>query len=708
MVHNENMNPSAATAAPRVVDRFFEFSLLGMLAAGYFAVLGSGSLDWPTALLTLLGLCLRALMVAGVARFEPPARVIAALAIGYIGFFPLDYLYVSRTFLAATVHMVFFLAVLKLLTAKTARDYAYLKVIAGLELIAAAILSAGLSFLAYLALFVLFAIATFASGEIRRAAGQPGTVSRGGLRAFPRRLGLLSFSLFSGILVMTAGLFFVLPRTARAALERFVPQRYHLAGFSNMVTLGEIGKIKQSSAPVMHVRSYQGEGFLPVKWRGAALAEFDGKRWFNPPGQERRYRVDGGVLAVRGAVIGLRRGHNLIYQVHLSQLVADTVFVAGTPETISIDVPFVSYSQGGAFHVAPRFGSRGLNYSVYGFLPDEWAEVRFTSAPLAEAVRDELLSLPPLDPRIPQLAREMTAGAETEVERARAIENHLRHDYGYTLDLLSKSVDDPLAYFLFERKKGHCEYFASAMAVMLRTIGIPSRVVTGFQSGVYNPMTGWQVVRASDAHSWVEAWLEGRGWTTFDPTPSDPSVGGTGLLSRLSLLSDTAEQFWQDWVMSYDLDRQAALASRMQETSRRMRLPQMGDLAAGLKQAANAVLRYAPAMATLIGLALLGIVFGPKAAQWWRRRAHTQRVERGETERSDATILYQRLLDALEKRGLQKPPWLTPAEFARVLPASEISALVDDATIAYNQVRFGGHRESAPRMMRVLEQIEKL
>ena len=89
-------------------------------------------------------------------------------------------------------------------------------------------------------------------------------------------------------------------------------------------------------------------------------------------------------------------------------------------------------------------------------------------------------------------------------------------------------------------------------------------------------------------------------------------------------------------------------------------------------------------------------------------RANWKKSSRGETERSDATILYQRLLDALEKRGVQKPPWLTPVEFARVLPASEISALVEDATVAYNQIRFGGQRESAPRMMRVLEQIEKL
>ena len=219
-----------------------------------------------------------------------------------------------------------------------------------------------------------------------------------------------------------------------------------------------------------------------------------------------------------------------------------------------------------------------MNYSVYGFLPDEWAEVRFTTAPLAGLYREELLSLPHIDPRIPQLARTMTAGATTEAEEARAIESHLRHDYGYTLQLLSKPVPDPLAYFLFERKKGHCEYFASAMAVMLRTVGIPSRVVTGFQSGTYNSMTGWQVVRASDAHSWVEAWLDGRGWTTFDPTPADPSASLPGL-SSLAMLSDAADQFWQDWVVSYDVDRQMALFTQMHESGKQFRFPQFDQIA---------------------------------------------------------------------------------------------------------------------------------
>src|SRR5580692_11827021 len=293
ILYTETMATSLAgsrlPAVPRTIDRFFEFSLLGMLAAGYFAVVGSGYLDWPTAALTLLGLCLRGLMVAGIVEIQFSNRFVALVTLLYILFWPLDYFLVSESFITATAHLVCFLAVMKVLTARTNRDYTYVKMIAVVELLAAAVLSASLSFFAYLALFLLLAIAAFSSGEIRRSAQQRqlsagGNVSRGGLSAFPRSLALLSASLFTGILVMTAGMFFVLPRTARAALDRFVPQRYHLPGFSNGITLGQIGEIKRSSAPVMHIRAYQDEGLLEVRWRGAALTRFNGRRWDNPPG----------------------------------------------------------------------------------------------------------------------------------------------------------------------------------------------------------------------------------------------------------------------------------------------------------------------------------------------------------------------------------------------------------------------------------------
>src|SRR5258708_3527920 len=135
------------------VERFFEFSLLGLLTSGYLAVVGSGYLDLPTTLLTVAGLILRALLVAGDIRFQFSANWINAITLLYVGFFPLDFMYVSREFIPATVHLLCYLAVLRILSARTNRDYFFVKVIAFLELLAASILSANLSFFVFLAFF---------------------------------------------------------------------------------------------------------------------------------------------------------------------------------------------------------------------------------------------------------------------------------------------------------------------------------------------------------------------------------------------------------------------------------------------------------------------------------------------------------------------------------------------------------------------------
>jgi len=699
------MGPRPASAPPKVVDQFFEFSLLGMLAAGYFALASSAYLDLPSAAAMLAALSLRALMAAGIAGFRLSGRLVAALILLYIGFFPIDYFFLATPQSMATVHLLFFLAIIKILTAQTARDYVLVRMIAVVELLAAALLSVSLSFFAFLALFVLFWIATFLSGEIRRASTSLCVVARGALAGIPRRLMALSTALLGAILVMTAGFFFVLPRTARAALDRFAPQRRHISGFSNEVNLGEIGTIKKSSAAVMHIRAFRADGLLAVRWRGTALTEFDGRRWFNPPIRDELVRVNQGMVKLAPA-----SGRSIGYRVLLHDIAPDTLFFAGTPEMLSVDVPYLWRTVGGAYKLAaPRLGPFG--YSAYSYLEDEGAAPRPGVLQLPAKYREELLRLPQLDERIRPLAREMTGGAVTEDEKARALEAGLRDDYGYTLDLPPKSVADPLANFLFVRRKGHCEYFASAMAVMLRTAGIPSRVVVGFQSGVYNPITGWQVVCASDAHSWVEAWISGRGWTTFDPTPPDPNAATSGMLARASLFVDAAEQFWQDWVLSYDLDRQAVLAARMNESGRRLGIQSiedsMGRLAKRVTGSAEGI------VLTMIATtaALLAAFFGPSLRRWWSARRREERIRRGEASPSDATLLYQRMLVVLERRGVQKPPWLTPGEFVRVLPPAvartDAAILVEDLTAAYYDFRFGGQRDAAPRMMRLLARLEK-
>lgn len=705
--------PSPVLATTGVVQRFFDCALLGMVASGYFAVLGSGQLDGPTAVVALAALCLRALAIANLVALEIPPKAVAALTLAYVVFYAADYFFLSKSFLTATVRMIFFVAVVKLLTAKTPRDYTFLKVIAALELLAAAILSTHISFFGFLAAFLLCTVATLASGEVlrslrvlRSASGAGRSVSRATMRGFPRRLAVLACALFCGILLMTAGLFFVLPRTARAAFQRLAPSRYHLPGFSSEVTLGQIGVIKQSSAPVMHITSRQGEGLLAVRWRGAVLTQFDGQRWFNPPATPERLRVYNGALALP-LPAHARPGRGIRYEVRLEEIASDTLFFAGTPQNIFIQTVFLLRSPYGSFSVLP-LSAGGLRYSAYSFLEDESTAAGRVLPPLPESERSALLALPALDRRIYELAREWTKSIPASHEQARAIERHLRTEYGYSLELLSSPVPDPLSYFLFTRRKGHCEYFASAMAVMLRTLGIPSRVVTGFLSGAYNPITQRQVVRASDAHSWVEAWIPDRGWTTFDPTPPDPSASSGGLRMQLALFFDAVDQFWRDWIVGYDFDQQLALASRVKAGGRRMRLPAIADAARWLQSGASAGRRWLAAVAAAGALGLLGLFYGPSWWRWLTGQFRLHHARRGAAHPSDATLLYQHMLALLEKRGFQKPPWLTPAEFARALPASELALLVDDLTRAYNEVRFGGRPEAAPRMARLLQRIETL
>jgi len=115
------------------------------------------------------------------------------------------------------------------------------------------------------------------------------------------------------------------------------------------------------------------------------------------------------------------------------------------------------------------------------------------------------------------------------------------------------------------------------------------------------------------------------------------------------------------------------------------------------------------ALAIAVSVIVLSIVYGPAWLDWWKRRRRLARAQRGEVQPSDATLLYERMLRLLERSGWKRPPWLTPREFAQTLPASsELALLVDDLTAAYNQVRFGGHGDVAPRMARLLRRIETL
>jgi protein-glutamine gamma-glutamyltransferase len=703
----------------RNIDRLFEYSLLGMLASGFFAVLGSGFLDLPTAVVMTCALVARVLILSDLLPLHASPRFVTALTLAYIGFYPLDYLFISREFVPATVHLVFFLAVTKLLTARSERDYGLVKVVAFLELLAASIVSGSLNFFAFLGLFILFAVATFASGEIRRSTRKQARLVRAGLRSIQWRVAGLTLVVAIGILALTGGMFFILPRTARAAFQRLVPDQFRLQGFSNEVVLGEIGEIKTNRAPVMRVRnvdalSVQGspqfaELGANLKWRGTALSRFDGRRWYNPvPVREQNIRIEPWTQLIENSRRPPISVPRVNYEVHMQDTSSDVLFFAGVPEYLNINASYIKRSFTDSYRVP--FGlMRAVSYVGSSYLPQPEGEVAPRVLPAGE--REDYLQVPALDPRIASLTSEWTAGARTPEREAEAIESHLRQDFRYSLSLPKTQPADPIADFLFRRRQGHCEYFASSMAVMLRVIGIPSRVVTGFQSGEWNPISGWLVIRSSDAHSWVEAWLPGRGWTVFDPTPPDPNAGVVTAWTRIGYYFDAAETFWQEWVLNYNVDRQLLLALKMQNSTR-SGLNWMDSVSSSIDEARRAATaffrRWGASLAVVLIVVALGIYFGPRIRLTWNTRRRVLRAQRGQAQASDATLLYTRMLNVLSRRGIEKPAWVTPIEFARCIPASNIAPVVEDLTSAYNDLRFGGRRGAAGRMITLLDQLERM
>ena len=696
--------PTAPAAQP--VERFFEFSLLGLLTSGYFAVVGSGFIDFATTLATASALVLRAFIVAGFVRLDLSNRLVNAVTLAYIGFYPLDYLYVSGEFLPATVHLIFFLAAIRILTARTNRDYFFVKLIALLELLAAAILSSSLNFFVFLALFLFSAVSTFAASEIRRSSQLPRRIARAATTRFHWRLATLTTATALGILLLTAGLFFLVPRTARAAFRHLVPQRYHLAGFSNEVELGEIGEIRQASTPVMHVRFEAIEHALHLKWRGAALMRFDGRRWSNPPTIRQDLWLTQNQISLADLNQRWRKGGRVSYEVALGPIDSDVLFFAGVPEFLRIGLRRVYRSSTDSYHTGLGYGE-GVRYFALSYIPQEVIGATYDVEPLPPSVKQDYLQLPATDIRIYDLAKRVTAGAGSDYERAVKLEWHLRTAYGYTTELLPASVPEPLAHFLFVRRKGHCEYFASALAVMLRQLGIPARVVTGFQSGTYNPLTGWHVIRTSDAHSWVEAYLDRRGWTTLDPTPPDPRPEAASFWSRLAMVGDAADTFWREWVLGYDRSRQVDILSGSGRSFNiRSLLEVQAALQAAAASAAVSIRAWGLTIVIVIAAVASFFVAVPMVRLHLAARRQVRRLARGEVSPHDATVLYKRALALLRKRGFEKPPWLTPAEVAAVLPASNESVVLDDLTSAYHELRYGGRPEAASRMLDLIARLE--
>lgn len=715
----------------QAINKYFELSIYLLVLIGFGTLASTGGLDLPTIVLVGAALALRGYLLAERRRVVISDRWTAPLTVIYFIFYAADYFVLSRSFLKATVHLVLFAVVVRTFSLRRDRDYTMLAILSFLMVLASAILTVDSVFLILFSGFVLLAVATFILMEMRRSGRAAKFQARHSHDGQEHRHLAFSLARITPVLVFmillgAAAVFFLLPRMSAGYLGGYSFGTDLSTGFSDHVQLGRIGQIQQSDAVVMHIQiDGDPRGLYALHWRGVALANFDGQSWSNPREQivipreaDGSFHVPYFSQGIPPAVVAryetalAKPNHLIHYRVLMEPIGTNVFFLAPWARRISGAYGTLQIDEGGG--VSDLDSQRSV--SLY----EAESDIAMPSPAQLRSAGDSLppfasiyLQLPKLDPRVPQLAAQISGSASTNYDKAAAVERYLRTHYGYTLQLPRTPASDPLANFLFERKAGHCEYFASSMAVMLRALNIPSRVVTGFVSEEFNDVTGNYVVRARNAHAWVEAYFPGYGWVTFDPTPGGGTTSPQGW-GRAMLYLDAAASFWREWVVSYDASHQSILGRAMLSDTRssferlrlwaRFRYARLLNLARkGPHSAERSPERWYSSgiLAALLLLLLANTGRIVRKIRIWRLQLHPERKPD-----QAAAMWYERMSRFLSRRGMKKSPSQTPQEFVCVIADEELRRRVGRFTEVYESARFGNSPQDAQLLPELYEKVE--
>ncbi|HEX4546184.1 MAG TPA: DUF3488 and transglutaminase-like domain-containing protein [Candidatus Acidoferrum sp.] len=740
---------AATVTAPSVpalpAERFFRVAMSLLILTSILTLVTTGKLDIVTSVVAPLVALYKGYRWWQAGGPELSHRAATWCVVLYILFFPVDALLVSRFFvgsssnpplyagLIAAVHLLIFVMLIRFFSASSHRDALFLAMLSFAGILAAAVLTVDTTFIICFFIFLLLGVAAFAGMELRR--GAVGAISPNP-QAQPERehqlsraLSLAALAAALGAIALGTVFFFFFPRYSAGYLGRASFSPSLMTGFNDDVELGQIGEIKKNSTVVMRVQTGKPIGYDRLRWRGIALTTFDGKRWSSSAHIPKRLEPspDGRIYLMDPTQKQDSPGPVILYNIYLEPLATDAIFVPG--RVLSLQGNFTGEG-GNSLTVMrrtyifrdstdtllnPFHNYMAIRYSGLSSLPTLNAtKLRAASNEYAKEIAATYLQVPPqLDPRIPALAKQVTKTAKTSFDKAVAIESFLRSRFSYTLNLTGKPGEDPLAHFLFVTHAGHCEYYASAMAIMLRTLGIPSREVNGFLPGEYNDLGGDYVVRASDAHSWVEVYFPGNGWQIFDPTPAAAPYA-TSFLRRLGQYADWLDLTWNEWVIGYDFAHQLVLAQNLQRSSKNwsesarawLELKQRrGKEWIVLWQFRHRKTGFLVPLALVLLLVALRFNLIPKIVRRVRLFLQLSGSPSARSNPQLASILYAELLRTLARRGFRRTESQTPLEFATGVNAPELAPAVKEFTQVYVQARFGGTPCETIRLRQLLQSI---
>jgi transglutaminase-like putative cysteine protease len=684
-------------------------AVLGILAVVSTATLGTG-----TTIALLAGLAL-ALALPESWQTKPFFRHLGTSGVLALFVVQVGRVFFGQSALDIAIEFAALLQVLRIATRRGAAHDQQIIVLALLHLVAGTVLGGGLAYgLCFLGFLVVAPGALVLSHLRREVEGnyRQGARDRTGLpvdvprilrsrRVVGRGFLLTTCLLSVPIFVFTATLFVLFPRVGLSLLLLNHPRHGRMVGFSDKVDLGQVGTLRSDPSLALRFELDVPDPPPPrmtIRLRGTAFDSYDGRAWARSSSERRPAERTGRDLYPLVRTPDPIRDRKISFD--LEPIDPPVVFLP--PKAVAVRVKVQSQAvmsdpvtlQRGPEGELRYTGAdtRGLRYEVYLANDGE-----IIVEPLPKEDRARYLELPKLPERVAALAHTWADPQPTARLKAKAIEEHLKTDYGYDVTSPSGGTEQPIDHFLFESRRGHCEFFSTAMAVMLREVGVPSRNVTGFVGGTYNRFGRYYAVREGDAHSWVEAYIDDgphSGWVTFDPTPTaaaQPLEPTTGTLVYVRDLLEAMSQRWNRYVVGYDIQTQVQMfreVSRGYESARR---------SAGLDKGLAGKLTRAPVIAGAI------LVLGVGGYLVWARRGRRKpgdKRDAGSAKRKEleaAAELYRELEAALSAIGASRPAATPPLRHADGLVSRKhpLAREVHALTERYLAARFGGEPFSA-------------
>jgi len=648
----------------------------------------------------------------------------AVLVLALLGFSLLAYL--SGDWLLYAIYFCSLMVVAKLYQRRNARDYFQLYAVSFMQLIVAAVInptiSFGLCFLLYV-IFLTWALVLLhlrrdmeqlmahegeESGSVEARFAQAGRLIRPG---FLVGSSVLALAIFACSIVV----FLFFPRLGLGLFGQHQKRGPTVSGFSDSIELGGFGisKLDQTTILRVELNNVDPRGALPLRLKGISFDHYDGQRWSKSqrPMTALNYQEAGFWKAQdtdpppsQAELLSMK-----IYTEHM-QIDRKTVFADGRIRGVrdmlnSRFVPHRKYRtrfyQDSDLDVLYTNG-RGspLRYEVESYRVAPNASVLRASDEMVPRPMQRYLQLPPLDARVVQLAHRVTNGKATTYDKVVALEQHLMNEYTYSLDG-GHNPDDPLLDFLFGQQSGHCEYFSTALTILLRALGIPARSVGGFYGGKYNDVGQYVQVRQADAHSWTEVYFSGVGWVPFDATPPGGALAtdGDGFFAEIGLFFDAMELAWHKWVIRWNLERQIDMLRGLRDS-----FGEMGSFfsSSGEKTRTN---RMKMSLRDNPEWVLGGVVVVLLLILWWTRRGRRRHRSGRSDDRRKGRLpggrdrsaramrsVYQKLLQGMARRGLTLTPGMTPRRLLTQIVGRSPEARGDAARIVdlYEQVVFGG------------------